>query len=205
MTHVCAKPACAEQVEVWLDFAPATRLVIEQRRRTDVSVGLCTTHAARFTVPTGWRLQRLPAAVDEVGATTGRTAEESADETAAVVERSSVERSAKRRHRRDRPWFLAAADVPANAADGPAAEIDQAAVEPAVAGPTSTAGPLLQRAFHGPDREADVARAAREHQDELETRRTARSDASSRDGDGGHGMAELPFPPFEPEHQAAVS
>lgn len=187
MSHVCAKPACTEKVQVWLDFAPASRLVVEQQIRSDVSVGLCETHAGRFTVPQGWSLELLPLSP--------------ADNTPALDEPDgdvdeqpeSVSAPANRAHTRERPWFLALSDVAIDESvhDGPSD----------VETPSASAGSLLHRAFHGPDRTSDRSRAARNQLDELEPRRAAKTPRGAQD----NGMAELPFPPFEPEHRVAVS
>ena len=173
MSNVCAKPTCTDSVEVWLDFMPGEQRVIERAVRGDASVGLCATHAERFTVPTGWTFER--------------TTEQWA-------------------HTPDRPWFLALTDTPSEAVAEehlrgarPAAHRDvQQTTQDDPVGATSepTAGSLLHRAFHGPDRKLDAARAAL---DELEQRRAARIE------DDGGGTIELPFPPFEPEHRVAVS
>lgn len=200
MTHVCAKPACAELVEVWLDFAPVSQTVHERANRTDVSVGLCPQHAARFTVPSGWAFERLDGHGRQEQIHVGSSRQpDSADEVP------------KRRHHRGRPWFLALPEEPSTAsaqraerAATIAADTHSEALLDADADAEPTAGSLLHRAFHGPDRDADMARAIQLHQDELETRRSARTPAD-RATSNGHGMAELPFPPFESEPRAAVS
>jgi hypothetical protein len=193
MSHVCAKPACTQKVQVWLDFAPASRQVVEQRTRTEVSVGLCETHADRFTVPEGWSLDLLPLSpADNTPAPDNVSVDGRPEKVSAPANRAR------------RPWFLALSDVVIDegAHDGlvdvetPSAEVesDEAIDEP-------SAGSLLHRAFHGPDRTSDRSRAARDQLDELEPRRAAKTPREARD----NGMAELPFPPFEPEHRVAVS
>lgn len=189
MSHVCAKPACTEPVLVWFDFAPVSQKVIERADRSDVSVGLCEMHASRFTVPDGWSFERVADETPEAESTVDRSpAAETADASSPSVPKN-------RTSTRDRPWFLALRDD----------DVVETTSEPSiVVGPVTTGssqptmGSLLHRAFHGPDRDVDVERAARDQHDELESRRVA------RDTDG-YSPAELPFPPFEPEHRAAVS
>lgn len=187
MSHVCAKPACTQAVHVWLDFSPVSQQVFERADRSDVSVGLCAAHAARFTVPCGWSFERH------------------GSETTEVVTAPPVP-VARRKSSRERPWFLESRDDESAPTDpGPsdpgvnnsaARELDvdpsaEITVEP-------TVGSLLHRAFHGPDRDVDAQRAVRDQLDELEPRRAARES-------GDYTAAELPFPPLEPEHRVAVS
>lgn len=163
MANVCAKPACAEDVQVWLDFAPTTRQVVERLARSEISVGLCANHEARFTVPEGWTFERLDtpkALLDD------ETQQDTVEVIAEIPQPSS--RPVRSPRAEGRPWFLALSDAtpspvsPENVAE----DLDE-----------PTVGSLLHRAFHGPDSESDV---------EPET-------------------AQLPFPPFEPEHRVAVS
>ncbi len=187
MSHVCAKPACSQKVQIWLDFAPASRHVVEQQTRTEVSVGLCETHAGRFTVPEGWSLELLPLSSADVAPARD-------DANVDVDERPEpVSAPANRAHTRERPWFLALSDavIDESAHDGPAD----------VETPSASAGSLLHRAFHGPGRTSDRSRVARNQLDELEPRRAAKTPREAQD----NGMTELPFPPFEPEHRVAVS
>jgi hypothetical protein len=191
MSNACAKPTCADSVHAWLDFAPGEQRVIERSVRGDASVGLCATHAARFTVPTGWTFER----------TTEQQATKRVERTtpAPAAEVASPQGDLPRRaYTRDRPWFLALTDTPSDSVDGePYSDVQQATTaDPVDAMGEPTIGSLLHRAFHGPDRELDANRAT---QDELEQRRAARID------DDGSGTIELPFPPFESAHRVAVS
>ena len=194
MSYVCAKPACTQSVQVWLDFAPVSQQVIEREDRTDVSVGLCEMHSERFTVPAGWSLDRLSRS----------DLAESPLEAEVLIERTETTRAeaTNRTHTRDRPWFLALSDAvideqPLDETGTPDVSADDGGVS---GDDEPSAGSLLHRAFHGPSRAADKSRAEREL-DELELRRAARVPFESKD----NGTAELPFPPFESEHRVAVS
>lgn len=192
MVQLCAKPGCSETVVLWLDFAPGYQQVIERAARRDSTVGLCESHAARFTVPAGWSFERL---VDD-GPAEDPVVEDASDTEPAVDPGSR----SKRQHRRDRPWFLALSNARERS---PEADASRVVTNPA---PTSdlSAGTLLHRAFHGPDPETDAIRAEQAHHDELEQRRSVRSGTGSAD-DIDDGVAELPFPPSEAGHRAAVS
>ncbi|MFT7475423.1 MAG: hypothetical protein ACI81L_002362 [Verrucomicrobiales bacterium] len=187
MSRLCAKPSCVAPVERWFDFAAADCHVVERGSPTPSTVGLCATHADRFTLPQGWTLDiREPASS---GA-------------------ESVPRN--RSHDRETPWFLTLSDTPAPdvGIDGPALRNDDPVFEP-------SAGSLLHRAFHGPDRETDVRRAheaerdrepvssldaaAPKSADELTPRRVARKRTTDCD------TIELPFPPRESAQHSAVS
>lgn len=191
MSNACAKPTCTDSVHVWLDFAPGEQRVIERSVRGDASVGFCATHAARFTVPTGWTFERTAEqqATNRVERTTPTPAAEVASPQGGLP---------KRAYTRDRPWFLASTDTASDSVDGePFSDVQQATTDdPAHVVGEPTIGSLLHRAFHGPDRKVDANRAAL---DELEQRRASRID------DDESGTIELPFPPFEPEHRIAVS
>lgn len=194
MSHVCAKPACTEPVQVWLDFAPTSQQVFERADRTEVSVGLCHAHASRFTVPDGWTFVRVP---DETQALQPTDAPSTPSQ---AVDAPVAPAAKNRTSTRDRPWFLALRDDEAEDVDQSyVASQPRSDAGPSIAdGNEPSVGSLLHRAFHGPDRDVDTERAARDQHDELESRRAARDiDAYS--------PAELPFPPFKPEHRAAVS
>ncbi len=192
MSHVCAKPACTQVVKVWLDFLPTSHQVVEQRSRSEVSVGLCETHERRFTVPAGWSFERLPSS---------ETVDGDVDAVPTVETAATSTEAANLVHSRERPWFLALSDVVLD--ENVFAEASESeALEPT----EPSEGSLLHRAFHGPDRSTDELRAARAHVDELEPRRAARAPKVAKgDGVKDNGMTELPFPPFEPEHRIAVS
>lgn len=197
MSHVCAKPACTETVQVWLDFVPSSRHVVETATRSDVSVGLCKSHADRFTVPSGWSLELL----SRSSAVPAELIEDPTDEFVDAVAEPTL---ANRTHTRERPWFLALSDVVIDESVHTGATDIESTRTPAdttdgLAEPS--AGSLLHRAFHGPDTDSDRSRADRDQVDELEPRRAARTPREQQD----NGMAELPFPPFEPEHRVAVS
>lgn len=218
MSHVCAKPACIETVQVWLDFAPSSRHVVETATRSDVSVGLCKSHADRFTVPSGWSLELLPRSsavpaelVDAVAepstdiGDTGETADAESSRTSRTPETAqAVGTPANRTHTRERPWFLALSDVVIDESvhtNNTDIESTRTTADSAAGLTEPSAGSLLHRAFHGPDADSDRSRADRDQVDELEPRRAARTPREQQD----NGMAELPFPPFEPEHRVAVS
>lgn len=170
MEYVCAKPACSEAVHVWLDFAPAVQQVLERATRTEISVGFCADHEARFSVPEGWSFERLAVAVEQV------EVEPVSPEPVAVEQVPAAPPQRVRSPRAEgRPWFLALSDTT------PSATIIDDDVTHAVEEPT--VGSLLHRAFHGPDRDLD----------------------GDSDGDVEPETAQLPFPPFEPEHRVAVS
>ena len=179
MSYVCAKPGCSNSVLLWLDFAPSDQRVVERSSRGDCSVGLCETHAGRFTVPSGWTFERLDGVLDpsEGNATTS----------------GPTPSTSQQGHHLERPWFLAHSDREPGEAETNGVTESEATDASGRAEPT--VGSLLHRAFHGPDRKADAHRAAL---DELESRRAAR--AHNDDG-----TIELPFPPCEPEHHIAVS
>jgi hypothetical protein len=191
MWNACAKPTCTDSAHVWLDFAPGEQRVIERSVRGDASVGLCATHAARFTVPTGWTFDRTTE--QQTTAPITRTTPVPAAEGA-----SPQDGHLKRAHTRDRPWFLGLTDTASESVDGePHSDLQRATTDdPVDAMGEPTIGSLLHRAFHGPDRSVDANRAAL---DELEHRRATRID------DDEPGTIELPFPPFEPEHRVAIS
>ncbi len=207
MSHVCAKPACTETVHVWLDFAPSSHQVIEKATRSEVSVGLCESHAGRFTVPDGWSLELLPRSPAQPAADGDEIAPDSSIDSASDVTEDNAEQAepisapANRTHTRERPWFLASTDVVVDEREGDPADVvtSRADHDEAVGAPT--AGSLLHRAFHGPDKASDTSRADAEQVDELEPRRAARTPPEVHN----NGMAELPFPPFAPEHRVAVS
>lgn len=178
MPTLCAKPSCTEPVQRWLDFAPTDRRVIERSSRGETSIGLCASHADRFTVPRGWEYEGLTTVSGPPQADTGVST------PPATVSKPAVNRA----YTRDQPWFLALSDTAAPELGHDDTEL-VTAIEP-------TAGSLLHRAFHGPDRADDAQRAA---VDELETRRAARQD------DDASSAIELPFPPFESETRIAVS
>ena len=200
MSRLCAKPSCAAAVDRWFDFAPAECRVAERSSPTSSTVGLCSTHADRFTVPEGWTLDSLdpPSKVTEP-----------------IREPVAESISRNRSHDRETPWFLTLSDTPVPdlpdasniASDDQGNKAADTIVEP-------TAGSLLHRAFHGPDREIDARRAdeaerdpapisrtatARRDADELKSRRAARKQSTDYD------TIELPFPPRESAQHSAVS
>lgn len=192
MSRSCAKPTCSAAAERWFDFMPNEQRVIERVQATDLAVALCGAHAGRLSVPAGWTLDLRAGDVshDEVEPAATPDDGPSGDSS---TEETTVHRS----YSRDAPWFLALSDEPA--AEG---------AEPSEAAPVldrePSAGSLLHRAFHGPDRESDIERArhdAAPHQalDELTPRRVKRSS-------NGYDSVQLPFPPVdEPESHVAVS
>ena len=195
MSQLCAKPTCSEAATRWFDIFASQRLVIERGEHTPSSISLCSQHGDRFSVPLGWRVEQ---------------------------ELREPESPRQRQHDRNAPWFLAGsrnaersdlvAPLLSESVDGDEELIDE-----------PSAGSLLHRAFHGPDRSDDVARAKRAERDtaapragteapaaevtntdeslplvdDLTTRRAQQEEANGYD-------VELPFPPSEPARHLAV-
>lgn len=192
MSRLCAKPTCSAVAVQWFDVAAAEQRVISRSRATPSTIALCESHAARFSAPRGWTIEAEDsgdAAVEasEPGTNEPRavavdalTAGESPSRLEAALVRDRTPRRRARKHDRDRPWFLALSDTSGATSVEPAPDVQD---EPSV-------GSLLHRAFHGPDRDVDAERAGAAERD---TASAPRMDI------------ELPFPPFDTEHHAAVS
>jgi hypothetical protein len=222
MSRFCAKPTCSDVAQRWFDIAAAEREVVERAEPTASSVALCEAHAARFSTPNGWRFTASAPVETEmaVDAPAGvqRPSDPQAPSTfeAALVRDHAPRRARSRQHDRDTPWFLTLSDAPA--LDVPAGT-ETVGSEEAEVTSAPDAGSLLHRAFHGPDREIDIARARaaeRDRTSQLETpgaddgrdiaelgdltvRRAERSTAK-----GGYDI-ELPFPPLNSAPRTAVS
>jgi len=164
------------------------RRVVERASYSDTAMALCAGHRKRFVVPAGWVVEELQPEDD------------------APVKTASVNASVltNREPADGRPWFLAGTD---DRPDTPVRPILDGIHDHADEDDSAlSAGSLLRRAFHGPDREDDLLR--RDHDldaesldptvDEIEQRRTVRSLDE-------YGTAQLPFPPLDTEPQAAVS
>ena len=156
MSRFCAKPTCSDLAQRWFDIAAAEREVIERAEPTASSIALCDAHAARFSTPSGWTFTAsAPVEIEMVEPQAPSQLE------TALVRDHAPRRARSRQHDRDTPWFLALSDAPA--IDAPA-DTETVGSEEAEGDETSAApgaGPLLHRAFHGPDREIDTARAGK--------------------------------------------
>lgn len=237
MSRLCAKPTCSDVAERWFDVCAAECEVVERSEPTPSTIAFCGSHAARFSVPVGWAWVALDPAeasalseAEEIDVDTAtplvvmpdHAVPDEADVDAADVDAADVD-APRRMHTRDAPWFLAnaplsddASDVALNTTESPAESSESTHSAP-------SAGSLLHRAFHGPDRDHDVARALQADQDhggrreertqsesktdddddvatvrDLASRRSARSPTTSYD-------VELPFPPVDVEPHVAVS
>ena len=215
MSRLCAKPTCSDPAVRWFDILAAERRVVERSGPTPSTIPLCDPHAARFSAPVGWTIDTdihsapspstLPAPIPESGA-------DSPSRVTTALTGSGSDSSRRRKHDRDAPWFLAgssSSESPASVA--PLLPADDVHTDDAI----PTAGSLLHRAFHGPDRDADIARAKSADRDsavsavgeddvqvaevgDLTTRRAKQTEPDGYD-------IELPFPPFEPARHVAVS
>jgi hypothetical protein len=194
MSRLCAKPSCTATVDRWFDFAPADCRVAERGSPTSSTVGLCPAHADRFTVPEGWTLDGLEVVSD-------------------VIEPVADAAPRNRSHDRETPWFLTFSDTPIpDLPDRPALRRDDPADDPVGA---PTAGSLLHRAFHGPDREIDARRADEAERDSEPVPRTVAPQLSGadeltprrakREQTTDYDTIELPFPPRESAQHSAVS
>jgi len=196
MSRLCAKPTCSERAVSWLDIARHNQTVVEHLHEVTAAIALCADHRARFALPAGWTIE----SADLAGPN-------NAEPEAPVISATQTVDLAgvggpKATSSRARPWFLAGTPEPTaepvrpllpEVADGRAYD------------ESLTAGSLLRRAFHGPDRGDDIQRREDDamaeespEQNELETRRSRRSLDE-------YGTAELPFPPLDTEPRAAVS
>ena len=174
MSRLCAKPTCSGAAVRWLNLNAAEQQVIEQAQPTESTIALCASHAQRFSMPNGW--EWVGVVVPEAPLLT-----EEPELTNEIAESAKPDPAPRRRHGRDAPWFLANSDAsPRRSASSPAASTDQVAVHAVAGDATDTpevaddakisegdiavpsTGSLLHRAFHGPDADADVARAKRD-------------------------------------------
>lgn len=201
MSRLCAKPTCSAPSVSWLELVLADRTVLERPRPSPAAFGLCEMHRERFVVPDGWKflVNQTDAVVEIKAEVTNRGSDQTSETGDGQPEKVDGRQ----------PWFVAA---PPEAQAGPFSH-------PLAAAWTSasddeipeSAGSLLQRAFHGPDREDDLRRRAEDEEhdrndghsaapevSELVTRRKESTGVSYHD-------TELPFPPFDLEHQKAVS
>ena len=194
MSRQCAKPICSEPAVAWLEIARDDRRVVVRSVETPFALGLCEVHRDRFAVPDGWSLDTEQSTATPVVPDSALSAysDESFDPVASPTDSDT---SAAR------PWFLAGSSTEVSHPSPLLAPIDE---EPLPPGELS-AGSLLRRAFHGPNRSDDVHRRSQKEldanevdQDELETRRIAKVLDD-------YGTAQLPFPPLATERQAAVS
>lgn len=206
MSRLCVKPTCSDLAVRWFDIVPAQCRVIERAEASASSLSLCVHHAARFSAPDGWVVDGL---VPESPVVESPVSE-------APVPDSSPSPSRRRKHDRDAPWFLAGSAPSATAFSVapiqpvapllPALDDDS---EDAARVHAPSAGSLLHRAFHGPDREIDVARAKTAERDSSPTDVADVEDLSTRRAERNEPDAgcdiELPFPPFEPTRHIAVS
>ncbi len=241
MSRLCAKPTCSDGAERWFDVSAAQCQVVERPGPTPSSIALCGAHAARFSAPSGWeRIELAPDVaqpVSETGAGTPRETVAEPPESVQVTEAEDTDiddaelddevaetaaipnPSPRRQHTRDAPWFLANADDASDDADIGSSH----SAADSGAGVPST-GSLLHRAFHGPDREVDNARAL-EAERESSGRRESRTKSTAVDPDDDGDVAtvgdlasrrnartpaasydvELPFPPLDAEPHVAVS
>ncbi len=231
MSRLCAKPTCSDVAERWFDVNAAHCQVVERREATASSIALCGSHAARFSAPDGWEWVGLDpneqiAPVEAVDAAPSTDEVELHEEAPGVAASNDAaqdqsEPAPRRMHTRDAPWFLANAndDAPVEqSASHDSANYDDAPDVP-------SAGSLLHRAFHGPDREVDSARAREADRDQSGRREPRTQRTATADGDDDGDVAtvrdlasrrnarppatsydvELPFPPLDAEPHVAVS
>jgi len=219
MSRLCAKPTCSHDAVRWFDIIAVDQHVVERTGATPSTIALCEQHGERFSVPNGWTWVGLDSALElDAPKATHVAAEPELAEEVEAPEEPEVGPDTPRA-----PWFVAS--------DSSQSESDEDA--PSVgpeddkggssAGGVRTTGSLLHRAFHGPDREADAARARHVEQDEGSRRepRTSREivdgddddvatvrDLASRRASRGSVTSydvELPFPPVDAEPHVAVS
>lgn len=231
MSRLCAKPTCSDVAERWFDVSAAECQVVERPGPTPSTIALCGAHGARFSAPSGWERIELAAEVtptvsESDSDTPGRTAAESREPAQSTETDGEVDDTAhpdpspRRRHTRDAPWFLANS----NANETPDAGAQSSSVDPDLDSEVPSTGSLLHRAFHGPDREVDTARAL-EAERESTGRREPRTKSTAEDADDDGDVAtvgdlasrrnartpaasydiELPFPPLDAEPHVAVS
>lgn len=217
MSRLCAKPTCSSPAVSWLELVLADRLVIERTRSTSASFGLCDLHRNRFVVPDGWEIRvASPAAHatelhDPVGVAHDELDSKSENLSTART-RSKVEPVDERQ-----PWF-AAERTPAHS-ESFKHPLASAWIEEPDDEVSESVGALLHRAFHGPDRDEDLRRRT---DDRASDDGDASDDSPSGDQRTNTEVAklgsrrtkvtgvdyedtELPFPPFDLEHQKAVS
>ena len=217
MSRLCAKPTCSDPAVRWFDILAAERRVVERSEQTPSSIPLCDSHAGRFSAPVGWTIESDSGIDTDLGSSIppAPVPEPAGDMPSRLATALSAdpERPRRRKHDRDAPWFLAGA--PNGESSAPVAPLLPTTDDLDVADVVPTAGSLLHRAFHGPDRDSDNARAktaerdsvsARSGDDDIQvadvgdlTKRRAKQAASD-----GYDI-ELPFPPFEPARHVAVS
>lgn len=192
MSRLCAKPTCSEPAAAWIDVLREERRVIAHDSASPHGLALCQAHLDRFVVPAGWELHK-----GDRGSTTAAPKEPHDD--ISDMEPLDDPRSASS----ERPWFLAGtpSDVPVRPL---LVASDDVGVDES---PSLASGSLLRRAFNGPERNDDQARrahAAAAVTDSEDTRYDRETERAARSLDE-YGTAQLPFPPFTPDVQAAVS
>ena len=214
MSRLCAKPICSDLAVRWFDILAVDRRVVERSRATGSAIPLCVTHAERFSVPEGWTIGSDGEAEESRAVPQAPTPEVSRDKSDRLVSAlvdSTDEKPRRRKHDRDAPWFLSGSTD--HASIGSSAPLLPAATEADIAEEhVPSAGSLLHRAFHGPDRDCDLARAKDADREsaavdsdsevadvgDLATRRAKQNESEGYD-------IELPFPPFESAQHVAVS
>ncbi len=216
MSRLCAKPTCSDPAVRWFDILAAERRVVERSEPTPSTIPLCDPHAARFSAPIGWTVdteQHIEVSPSAPQAPVPESGIDTPSRLSTALTASELDRPRRRKHDRDAPWFLAGSSDVADPA--PVAPLLPTADDDDSDESIPTAGSLLHRAFHGPDRDADIARAKTADRDsavsavgeddvqvaevgDLTTRRAKQTEP------GGYDI-ELPFPPFEPARHVAVS
>ncbi len=218
MSRLCAKPTCSGVAVRWFDVDGAGRRVLEQHRPTTSTIALCEPHADRFSAPTGWTWVPLAPTPDVGPMEQLLSAPTPAGET--LINELSEKRVPQRRHPRETPWFLVGAPTAPTTPDSALSSRDDSPSRPASNEPMDpSAGSLLHRAFHGPDRELDSARALEAERDstaasedtsdrpdsapvasvrDIASRRSSNPNVTSYD-------VELPFPPMNTGSHVAVS
>lgn len=193
MSRHCAKPTCSEPAVAWLDISRGEQHVVIHHLEAPFALGLCQKHRDRLVLPAGWSLDSdSPDVSSEDASATESATRLPVQPVAEPIEPDPAYEG--------RPWFLAGSSPMLEA---PRPLLDRANEEPPEE--AFSAGSLLRRAFHGPERDDDIQRRVEERlvgtdpeNDELETRRTAKALDE-------YGTAQLPFPPLDTERQAAVS
>lgn len=234
MSRLCAKPTCSNVAERWFDVIAAQCQVVERHEATPSTIALCGSHAARFSPPHGWTWIRLGEGSDPAALLDPRPDESDSETTSpdvvesaeTIASSSSSSAQSRRKHTRDAPWFLANATASEPQDDNETIPEESGAEvsNEFESSEAPSAGSLLHRAFHGPDRELDSARALevdRERSASREPRTQSTGDAGDDDGDVAPVRdltsrrnarstvtsydVELPFPPLDAESHVAVS
>ena len=225
MARLCAKPACSSAAASFFEVDAANRTVVEHARATLTTLALCDSHAERFSVPDGWTWSKRNDVASDVPLASEHGSGEKLIEALAAAGTTPADPPSARRHSRDQPWFLAgsatttdvgsATESVSTASATQSAANDESVESEVAMSSEPSAGSLLHRAFHGPDRATDVVRAKSAERDTSPKARPADAPdgtvAKVRDIESGRRSrsvtsydVELPFPPAESSPHVAV-